>query len=385
LSSTLSAQIQNTDDYSIQKRIDMDLLHRSIPGVLLYLVLWPLLFFPHNFHLVAPFFSWAFAAVMALVSILRLLHKYYSDQLYDKSPQLWLVFFSGLSLLQAALWAGLFTLSIIDPRFETLSSYIALAIAGLAAGATYSLTPRRWLAVANVTILLSPAAFVSVFSSVHFTLLVLILLYIVYLTSLGKQSNREYLRSYDIELQLKQQQRELERVNQIDPLTQIYNRGYFNSALSVQWNNAIRLQQDIALLFIDIDHFKSINDQYGHLVGDESLSQVAAVIKQSVQRNNDIVARFGGEEFAVLLNDSSIGPAIELAEKIRSNIENTSFKTSGPVLKITISIGVSCLLPSDKINSNLLIDTADKSVYQAKRDGRNCVRSVDFNQPQEPK
>ncbi len=155
-----------------------------------------------------------------------------------------------------------------------------------------------------------------------------------------------------------------------DPLTKTNNRTAFNDTLMREIKRAGRSEQHLSLIFVDIDHFKDINDQYGHSCGDLALASVAAWIKDSV-RGTDIVFRFGGEEFVILLSDTNLDAAGVIAERIRSDIESHTLAYGMDVLNITASLGVSALRGNDSAES--FVNRADAAMYQAKRMGRNRV------------
>jgi len=166
-------------------------------------------------------------------------------------------------------------------------------------------------------------------------------------------------------MQLESEGLAIERRSQIDPLTKIYNRGYFNTNFNFQWNLGLRNKTKKSLLLLDIDHFKLINDNHGHLIGDQCLTDVANIIRHVAKRKTDLVARFGGEEFVVLLTNTSLNEARQVAELIRQQIEQKSFIYDDLKINITISIGVACLIPKTTIRPNELINQADQALYQA--------------------
>jgi two-component system, cell cycle response regulator len=170
----------------------------------------------------------------------------------------------------------------------------------------------------------------------------------------------------------------------VDILTRAKNRRYFFQVLAKEIARSARSHKPLSCLFIDIDHFKNINDTHGHLVGDNALRQVAKSISP-LMRKSDVLARFGGEEFTVLLPDCDIQHANEIAERIREKVAQVSIEDEHKkTFNVTISIGVSNWLAGSSIKGletaddiqNYLINQADKGVYQAKQDGRNCVRMV---------
>lgn len=173
--------------------------------------------------------------------------------------------------------------------------------------------------------------------------------------------------------QLEEANEQLQSISMLDGLTGIKNRRFFNEKIEREWARAIRNNSPIALLAIDIDHFKQFNDNYGHLLGDECLRHVAQVIQESVARPSDTVSRYGGEEFMVILPDTDIHGAMHIAEEIRQSIEQQSFHSEGKTYHLTTSIGVSANTPLYGTSYELLISEADRALYQSKKRGRNCV------------
>lgn len=164
---------------------------------------------------------------------------------------------------------------------------------------------------------------------------------------------------------------------QKDGLCQIYNRYYLEKLLEQELVAAHRQNSSIALLMLDIDDFKYVNDHYGHLVGDIVLQQIASILKTSV-RDIDICARYGGEEFVVALVRTGSKAAWEVAERIRKKIAKKIFYID-VVDKTPVSVTVSCGVSTFRGNDSLetLIGRADKGLYLAKRSGKNCIKTVE--------
>lgn len=156
-----------------------------------------------------------------------------------------------------------------------------------------------------------------------------------------------------------------------DPLTQVFNAGAYYRACDQQIHASQRANQSFAVLFIDLDHFKSINDTYGHAVGDDVLRTVAQTIQSSVRRS-DIVGRIGGEEFSVFLPNTAVSGAEQLAQALRVAIESIHMEVDGVRLKITASIGVAAKR-FDQETMQAIQQHADQAMYKAKRGGRNRV------------
>ncbi|PCE23589.1 diguanylate cyclase response regulator [Paraburkholderia acidicola] len=168
---------------------------------------------------------------------------------------------------------------------------------------------------------------------------------------------------------------ELRRLTHSDGLTGLSNRRYLDEYLSAEWRRGLRDRSELSLLMIDVDNFKLYNDTYGHVAGDEVLKQIAATVEGCLGRAGDLAARFGGEEFAVVLPGTSMGGVKLLAEKIRAGIEALQLphRQSSTGDYVTISIGGATVVPEIEAAMTSLIEAADVALYQAKRDGKNCV------------
>lgn len=166
---------------------------------------------------------------------------------------------------------------------------------------------------------------------------------------------------------------ELSRATLEDVLTGVYNRRYFERSLAAELERSRRDQRPCGLVLLDIDHFKSFNDQHGHEVGDLVLKSVAHEIRQAL-RSTDTLSRVGGEEFAIIVPNTFQLDAGFLAERVRKNVEVLCIIHQGIPLRVTISIGVAINDPREAILLDELYRRADEALYQAKHGGRNCVR-----------
>ena len=155
-----------------------------------------------------------------------------------------------------------------------------------------------------------------------------------------------------------------------DPLTKLNNRISMDDCIQREWDLARRQKTPLSMMLLDVDHFKSINDQYGHAFGDTVLKAVAQSVKNTV-RASDIVFRFGGEEFVVILSNTAVGGAMLLAERIRQAVESLLIYEEQFRVSVTISLGVTQLQTGDSVKE--LFVNADKAMYQAKHNGRNQV------------
>ncbi|MFI4937876.1 MAG: diguanylate cyclase [Candidatus Berkiellales bacterium] len=159
-----------------------------------------------------------------------------------------------------------------------------------------------------------------------------------------------------------------------DPLTRLGNRRAFEENLQKISRMAQREGKSISLLMVDIDHFKKLNDTYGHQSGDQCLQQIAQVLRQGAHRAGDFVARFGGEEFAMILSDTSLSGAMYVADRLRMGVEALQLPNkNAPLGHLTISIGVASAIASKSFVVDQLVCAADAGLYNAKETGRNCI------------
>ena len=158
-----------------------------------------------------------------------------------------------------------------------------------------------------------------------------------------------------------------------DSLTGLFNRRYFYMILNNEIERARRYSLRLSMVMIDIDHFKNVNDTFGHLAGDDVLKALAEVCKQLL-RQSDNMFRFGGEEFMIVLPETDQEEALKVAERIRATVADATFETKKGRVKITISLGVSQFNPDEFSDQNIFIESVDQTLYKAKQAGRNCVR-----------
>lgn len=186
----------------------------------------------------------------------------------------------------------------------------------------------------------------------------------------------------NLEVKVAERTKELEVLNAqlrtmtfTDGLTKVANRRRFDEKLMEEWNRGPRHGQPLSLLVMDIDHFKKVNDTYGHLAGDDCLVIVAERCSKQIHRAGDLLARYGGEEFMVLLPCTPAHGALEIAERMRKAVAADPVDVgTGPSIPVTISIGISTMVTDKKIDAEVLIRSADEALYAAKTGGRNQVK-----------
>ena len=182
--------------------------------------------------------------------------------------------------------------------------------------------------------------------------------------------------------ELNEANQKLTEQNTVDSLTGVKNRAAFEKRLQAEGRLSRRQQTPLAILMIDIDHFKAINDTYGHLAGDQTLKSIAQALKAKLRRPSDLVSRFGGEEFAMILPNTSSDGAQQVAELMRSTVSQLPLAWGEQAIPLTISIGICAEVIVDDQHTQLLVDQADKALYRAKHEGRNrvCVYSPELEE-----
>ncbi len=198
-----------------------------------------------------------------------------------------------------------------------------------------------------------------------------------------EESVQERTLELNIALQeLEQANHELELKNTIDDLTGLYNRRFYDQKIMAEYRRSKRNLTPLSLVIIDIDHFKSVNDNYGHLAGDQCLMWLSKLIKQCLRRSSDMGFRYGGEEFCLILPDTDNEGAMQLAEILRKKIEKQTFHYQDIDISLTISCGVCTYQQENDVLPEQLFMGADKALYQAKNSGRNQCQLYLFTQGQ---
>ena len=171
---------------------------------------------------------------------------------------------------------------------------------------------------------------------------------------------------------------ELSELVSTDALTGLYNYRHFEKVLQAEMDRSKRSGIPTSLVMVDIDHFKKINDQYGHEVGNKALKHIATILTNEV-RTTDLVCRYGGEEFAIIFPETQLNLAVKVADRVRETIDFTSLEIDNQTVHITASMGASVYLKTSVISLEEFIESADGYLYEAKQSGRNCICHIDYS------
>ena len=175
---------------------------------------------------------------------------------------------------------------------------------------------------------------------------------------------------------------DLRHLAMTDSLTNLPNRQFFMRRTAQEVSRALRFGRPLSLVIFDIDHFKRINDDFGHLMGDKVLEAVAAIIRETVRESSDIHCRWGGEEFCIASPETDMDGIKSFAERLRHNIRTLTIDADGTMIRVTCSFGIAKLLPNDSFSS--LMKRADDALYSAKHKGRDRIETADATHKSAP-
>ena len=361
---------------TLEHQRERDLVARQKPGVIFYPVVWLIIAAGIMFFEPSADKAWWLSAIGSIIILSSLYRRYcifkYSQILQQgmASPT-WLLDHS--LLLSAGSWGTFLAISLLPTPLSPHYIVIYTGTLALSAGGTASLSIKPHMVYLFLAAILAPAIVISFTGySVHRPTTGLILLaYGAGMAWISRLPRNEYESAVVSNLKLSQQANYLTELTTLDGLTSLKNRRFFDTLLKSEIRRANRLDYPLSLLMIDIDHFKAINDQYGHVMGDACLVNTANALLKHIQRTSDVLARYGGEEFAIILPGAEQSDAIVLAETLRREVESViTWNLSQPV-KLTISIGGLTAYPVKSMDPVDYLELADKALYNAKNSGRN--------------
>lgn len=329
-------------------------------------------------------------ATFVLITVLSrwAMKNHYQTNWQLRSPGYWRRLFAVSSLMLGLVWCiwSLYVGSAIG--FDGLGlSILAITASGLVSGAvastsssllSYVLFTGPTLLPLSVALLMIDQTQLQGIGALMVLFFIITLRQVLQIHSVLKQSITNGLELEEAKEQTERLAQELYEQSTMDALTSVTNRRGFDEALNDEWLRARRSGLPLTLLMIDADCFKAYNDSLGHPAGDECLKQLAATLRSRIKRAGETIARYGGEEFAVLLPNTTASEGVEVAEIIRKGVfeRNIPHPASHVSDRVTVSAGVHCVSPDQMESSQTLIELADQALYQAKADGRNCVRKA---------
>jgi diguanylate cyclase (GGDEF)-like protein len=274
-------------------------------------------------------------------------------------------------------WSALAALSTLPGPLHVLMLPLVLVVVGLATAGTVVLAVDGLVRIWYPILALLPVCIGLLLEQpapMDMLLALMAVMVIVYVSSATRVVHEDYWASLDMRALLEERAKILELLSTTDALTQIPNRLQFEGRLALALRRAALEHNPVSVLLVDLDHFKKINDAHGHLFGDDCLKAAARALAVGMLRDTDFVARWGGEEFIVLLPDADRETAQAIAQRLLRGVAGTLIPCPGGAVRLSCSIGVATHYPQGRRNdSKSLIDEADGALYEAKSAGRNCV------------
>lgn len=359
----------------LRERILFDLGSQNVISLVAYPVLWTIIVVRADFAQHAAFFFWLNLLILGMTTSLRLF--VYSRMRKRQAGQALflerLLIFTVLT--NATHWSTMTMWSLLSPDLEQIRIAMLLIVTGMAGSGTFAVAFITALRIFFPLILLVPAGLALLFSGdpVEWTWGALSLAFLVYVLPSAYRRQQDYRAAVGTTLLLEERTRELEEISFTDAVTGLKNRSYFDTHLELEWKRAHRLHYPLSLLLVDLDRFKYINDTFGHPTGDACLAAMGAHLLRDRHRTGDILARIGGDEFAILLVNCDAAAAEGIAASVCQGMRELQIMEQGQRLRVTASIGLCTSIPSapELADIKAFIACTDSALYVAKANGRD--------------
>ncbi|MFT3807040.1 GGDEF domain-containing protein [Arenimonas sp.] len=374
--SSAPAPDMNTQAQWRLTQIVADTYERSKLGGLLYLFGWFVVALFGQMHQRAPGWALAIGIGLLLVGVWR--WAYRPPGVADPERlRAYLRSYGLAMLLSPAIWVVAQVWLLRDPRFDDTTQTVALiATIGYCTVFANVYVTTRILAATGVAIMFLPTLVALWSDPRHLAMAVTMTLYGVYLVGAVLRSHADYRRRLRLDQQLREQSDRYEWLSRVDPLTGLYNRRFFAAKLDESVLQAQRGEAVLMLMIMDVDHFKRINDRYGHAAGDACLAGLAGRLQKAFDGSDALLARLGGEEFGILMYGGSESEALAHAEAFRQDLEATPLSVEAQPLTVTVSVGVGVFDAARDGDGDGLYREVDQALYRAKDLGRNRVQRV---------
>lgn len=365
-------QLPNFFQQLEREELIVELKNRSYIGIFFIAFIGLTVFFTYGFNSRHHEFTYTFIAPLITICLLRALHLCLFDFLAKKNKRINAAIFISSVLITAFIWGiGFLEVMMQEQEYPT-QILMVMVTAGICSGGVVAYVPHRLLSLAYNLLIIWPSALYLLLCSSFHPAGALFLSYSFYLFIITHTGNKGYWKAVHNEELLRKQSNELELLSRVDVLTGLFNRRHFDELYEYEWKRSLRNNTPLSLLLCDLDNFKLVNDQYGHMAGDEVLRVTAGNLKQVFKRGNDIVCRYGGEEFIVILNMTK-QESMELAKQMCRLQETSIVSYQSQHLKTTISIGLASIEAVSLSSREELIELADKALYEAKKAGKNQI------------
>lgn len=360
---------------SYQKSSIMDAAARMRNGLFLYPMIWLLMTQVEGYASAHLYFFAINLFVLAGLSLSRFaLHRRLAALLDHDFSRTRLVFRSA-SVLYNLYWGVLTGIIMTETGYPALQTMALAATVGITAGGTVIVAIDSVLAMLYPCATLGPMVVLlaPIGGSFNIAICSLVAVFLVYSATITRVVGRDYWARQCAQAMLEQRAIELEAISRTDALTQLANRLHFEERVAQVWREANRLGQPVCVAMVDLDHFKQVNDKFGHPFGDRCLQAAAQALSTAVHRPSDLVARYGGEEFVILMPDTGIEGTRCVAARILAQINNTHVEEVSAATRLSCSIGIAALETVQDHTPANLVKIADAALYQAKQSGRGRV------------
>lgn len=350
-----------------------DLTMRAKSGILTYLCVWLILSFAYDIITVQPVFFLINTLILTCFFVLRVAH--YIILTRSKNPDIsflnqWIVV---TILLASAHWGVMSAWAIYDPDLADIRTLILIITPAFALGGACTLSISSEIRTLYPLFMCLPlvGTLIHIGGTESLVFASMMMICLIYIFTSSKASHNDYWAAITNHLVAEERAELMEQLSTTDQLTQLKNRMFFDKEFNKEWRRCSRMNCPISVIMIDLDHFKKLNDEYGHLFGDECLKKAANAIRNEVARPADCVARYGGEEFIVLLPNTNAKGAYNIGKRMLSAVSNLALQVEGKPINLTCSIGAATTIPDFRQDRSNLIKEADTALYYAKDHGRN--------------
>ena len=382
LKKTLSADQSGFGD--LEKRLHLDLTLRANGGTVIYLLVWLVSASWANIAEVDAIFFHLNTALLLIMIAMRIVHHRLvmtRPELNTKKIYLLLV---CIILCGAFHWGMLSAWVMFSGHYQELYYPYMVMLPAFAIGGATVLSISRTISLFYPLLIYLPSIItILLFNGDRegMMLVALALLSLVYVFTTSRVAHNDYWSAIYNYKVAEERATMMKRLSTTDQLTKLHNRMYFEDKFTTEWDRCSRFCIPLAILMIDLDYFKSINDKYGHAGGDECLVQVAKVLRTELKRTSDTVARFGGEEFIAVISVTDPDALNIMAERLVHAVADIKMTHENQLVSISCSIGVASTIPKQGDDKEKLLIAADKALYLAKRNGRNqyCISDELFH------
>lgn len=357
----------------LQSHALADLTNRAKSGILTYFGCWIILAYTFQLDKLHPDFLYLNTGLIILFAVSRVTHLLTLSR--STAPNIeslhrWLVFTVLASSLH---WGCMSAWIIYDDNLSELETAILILTPAFTIGGACTLSISSEIRYFYPILMLFPMIATLIYEGDSRDLMYALLcsICLTYIYTSTRATHNDYWAAITNHLVAEERAEIMEQLSTTDPLTQLRNRMFFDKEYSKEWKRCSRMSCPLSVIMIDLDHFKNLNDTYGHVFGDECLKLTAKAIKDEVARPSDCVARYGGEEFIVLLPNTNKKGAENIAQRMLKAVSSLEFKSGDDIVKITCSIGGATTTPDFRHERSELVKDADTALYYAKEHGRN--------------